>query len=241
MDEDDVCRIFDLNDLTIELHKMLTVYEAHFSPFVSFGNHRPLQPVPGKGYSARTAIPVFYDARPAGTLYAIMFRFQDGTGDESAFKTGQLELPEHLTGLANPKKLLPRAKTGVYVEAVFPFFTAVGNNRYLRHVVSLEELTVDDPANPKKIVKMGELGLRGQEHIHTCIRACIDNPDMSYSLDKRRPEDPLFFLTCGYRNSKRFGDPHSIYCATKLGVQVAGFLAVPERNGLAMLLERNGG
>ncbi len=174
-----------------------------------------------------------------------MFRFRDGTGDESTFKAGQLELPDYLKDTANPKKVLPRAKTSVHVEAFFPFFTAIGKNRYIRHVVSLEELTVDDPENPRKIVKAGNLGLSREEHSLISVRASLDNLDESWSLNKNSPEDLSLFLTCGYQDGKRFGDPHAIYCATKIGAQVVGFLAIPKdrdhaANGLQMFLERDG-
>ncbi|MBW3004224.1 hypothetical protein KY310_00115 [Candidatus Woesearchaeota archaeon] len=227
----------DLIGMSAELKIGLRRYEELFSPYFSFGDFEPLElPPPGKNYTARTKVPVFYDKKPAGNLHALVFQFQDGTGDDKTFKPGDLELPGRFKPMRDPRRILPRSKEGALVEAFFPFFTAM-DGKYFRHVVSLEELTVDNPEDPKTIITDGVLGMLPTQYSRA-LRG--ENPEAGDA------SNPPVFLTCGYKDGQRFGDPHAIYCAVPTsGAQVVGFLAVPEspnsaERGLQFFLEREG-
>jgi len=229
----------NLAGMSAELKDTLNAYARSFSGHISFGDFNPLRLTPKKSYTARTEVPVFCQENPAGTLYALVFQFHDGTGDAGdncTFKLDDLEIPGRFKPMKDPRKIFPRSKKGTHIEAFFPFFTAI-DEKYFRHAVSLEEWTVDDPQNPKTIIKAGNLGLSPTQYVEALANES--------SEDMLRHTLPLF-LTCGYQDGQRFGDPHAIYCAVPTpGAQVVGFLAVPEErdhaaNGLQMFLARDG-
>jgi hypothetical protein len=212
----------DLRGMSEELKKGLEEYADLFSGYFSFERDFPhLRLTPEKPYTARTEIMVHgRNKDQIGTLYALVFKFHDGTGDDSTFKQGDLELPGRFKPMKDPRKVFPRSKQGIRIEAFFPFFTEV-DGKYFRHVVCLEELTVDDPEDPITIVTEGTLGMPSAEYTRTLNGQGPARPQWA------SPHPPLF-LTCGYKDDARFGDPHAIYFSVPTeGVQVAGFLAVP--------------
>lgn len=212
--------IFDLDDMSLVLREMLSRYADLFRPYVSFGDFEPLTETPEKNYTARTEVPVFCDKQPAGTLYAVCFGYRDGTGNDTAFNPGELGIPPAYSGIIPVEKILPRSKEGTGCEAFFPFFTALGNNRYARYVASLDELTVDDPKKPKQLVKAGTLGVSRKEYFSAILNG----------FKRKNPAEPNppVFMTVGYRDGERFGDPHAVFCPFPSGLQVVGFLAVSQ-------------
>lgn len=213
----------DLRGMSEELKKGMEEYAELFSGYFSFErNFPPLRMTPEKPYTARTEIPVHGSNKDSiGTLYALVFQFHDGTGDDKTFKSGDLIIPGRFQAMKDKRKIMPRSKKGTNVEAFFPFFTEL-NGRYFRHAVCLEELTVDNPENPETIVTEGTLGLKAADY----TRALRGENAEEYNAALSRP--PLF-LTCGYKDGQRFGDPHSVHCSVPTaGAQVAGFLAVPD-------------
>ncbi|MBD3303890.1 hypothetical protein GF343_02000 [Candidatus Woesearchaeota archaeon] len=212
--------IFDLSDMSLVLKEMLGKYADLFRPYVSFGDFASLRGTPGKNYTARTEVPVHGRNKDSiGTLYALVFQFQDGTGNDSTFKPGDLELPGRFKSMKDPRTVFPRSKQGIRMEAFFPFFTAL-DGKYHKHAVCLEELTVDNPENPATIIPQGILGLKTTEYSRALRGEKIKGYD---------DINPPLFLTCGYKEGARFGDPHAIYHSIPAeGAQVAGFLAVPD-------------
>jgi len=213
----------DLRGMSAELKTVLEEYAELFSGYFSFErDFASLRLTPEKPYTARTEIPVYNNKKDSmATLYALAFKFHDGTGDDSTFKPGELELPGRFKPMENPGKVFPRSKQGIQVEAFFPFFTALGEE-YHKHAVCLEELTVDDPESPQTIVTAGVLGLSPREYVYTLNRKKPVQP-------RHGSQSPPLFLTCGYQDEQRFGDPHAVYCSVPtVGVQVVGFLAVPD-------------
>jgi hypothetical protein len=179
-----------------------------------FGNVDGFVLTPDKPNTARTVFPVKYAGHDIGDMYVIAFSPGDGTGDESAFKLGSLELPEELVYDKFPAKVLPRKKDGILYEICFPIATVI-DEKAVRFAVSLDELTVDCANDPKTVVKAFELGL-SQEQYHKAIKAGNDL-------------GPKLFLTTGHKNGLRFGDPHAIHYGVKeKGIQIAGFLAIKE-------------
>ena len=225
----------DLQKMSKELVATLANYERLFSPCITFGkDFEPLRITPEKPYFARTEVPAFYDKKPAGTLYAIAFQLQDATGDDSTVKLQELEIPDRFKNLQDPKVILPRSKEGIHVEALFPFFTVREDGEFVRYTTSLEELTVDDPQNPKTIVKAGNLGMQPTKFVEALAGG-------SPEVDDIAPTNLPLFLTCGGSGDQRFGDPHSIYCAVPLGLaQVVGFLATKEAGHASLFLEKYG-
>ncbi|MBW3001555.1 hypothetical protein KY338_00155 [Candidatus Woesearchaeota archaeon] len=228
----------DLGRMSAELKEALVPYAQLFRPYISFGDFEPLRLTPEKNYTARTKVPVFYDQKPAGNLYALVFQFHDGTGDDNTFKPDDLIIPGRFEAMKDKRKIMPRSKENTCLEAFFPFFTAM-DGKYFRHAVSLEELTVDNPEDPETIVTLGTLGLKVEKYSPALRGGTIKGYNDA-------PYNPPLFLTCGHQDNKRFGDPHAIFCSVPTaGAQVAGFLAVPENPnpaeaGLKLFLEREG-
>jgi hypothetical protein len=202
------CKEPDLKVTTEYIDKALKLLASDYYRRLQFLEHEPMKRTPDKPNFARSVVPVRYDDQPIGDMYVIVFMPGDGTGDEKTFKLGQLEIPKEHQYAERPEKVLPRRKDGVFCEGMFPIFSTVGNTRYL-FTVSLEELTVDNVADPKKVIKTWDLGMERSRH---------DTLPSHYNV----------YLTTGHRSDgKRFGDPHAIVNATDK-IQVAGFLAITD-------------
>jgi hypothetical protein len=199
------------------LPKALKEYEKVYAG-LEFQNFNPFIITSNKPNSARTIIPVKYCDKPIGEMYAIAFQYKDGTGDAKTFQLGQLAIPEKLQEFPQ-EKVLPRKKEGISCEGCFPLFSAFKDHTNW-FTISLEEIIVDNPANPKSIKKAGDLGLEPSYY------QAITNIEGSVP--------PEIYFTTGYKDGKRFGDPHAIYnSVNNEAMQVAGFLAVKETiNGL---------
>ena len=96
------------------------------------------------------------------------------------------------------------------------------------YAVSLEQVTVDNPDYPTKLVKGITIGISPEDMI------------------SGRNAKPELQLTCGYRrNGQRFGDPHATFYNPKLAeghphrMQVAAFLSVESAdNPLCKVLDK---
>jgi hypothetical protein len=155
---------------------------------------------PEKPNSARSVTETLFKKEKIGTLYTIAFKPGDGTGDESGYKLTNLNIDDNY-----PKKTLviPRNKTGIYEEG---------------HLTILKYNTENVHSEPKlfagtfdllglkegKVTKIGELG----------------HPS------GKDDANPLATLTCGYKDEKRFGDPHAVYSGVTGAIQVCAFLAI---------------
>jgi hypothetical protein len=192
----------------------------------------------GKAYRGRMAVPVVKADEELGKVHILVFAYGDGTGAESpAYSLKRLSVPQHLLGpeflRRQPQKLVPREKDS-RVEAFFPFFS-FQDSVAIYNAVSLEELTVDDPENPKEIVTFGHLGFKPENF----IRALENGGDYPMKT----------FITTGHvglpgRPLLQFGNPHSIVYSARTKtepLQVVGFLAVEdEKNPLHDILYEHG-
>ncbi len=194
---------------------------------------------PQKTTTARAVTDVLYQGQKVGDLYVILFAPGDGTGKEEERSPYIYQVPPEYYFEDKPERILPRdkLKEKVLLEVCFPLATVEG--RYvLKHLIGLEQITVDNAASPTTLVKGVELGGNAS------FKYWINNQPV-YEDPEREREFPIY-LTCGYRrNGQRFGDPHATFYNPKLAegrpnlMQVAGFLAVEkEDNPLCALLDK---
>ena len=193
---------------------------------VKFSPIEPLSPTPQKGYSARGSAVVNYKGIQQGLLNIVAFCRGDGTGDESKIKESNVQFPDRLSNLTDRKRIIPRAKLEIVLEAFFPLYS-VQNKVVLPHLASLEELTLDLFGPKPYISKLCDLGVSPQRFV-------TENPEHWNEPGKIQ-------LTTGYsRNGQRFGDPHAVFYGWKSEViQVVGFLAIKDANNpLCRILDR---
>ncbi|MBW2973021.1 hypothetical protein KY346_01360 [Candidatus Woesearchaeota archaeon] len=220
----------NLGDISTAVDRVLPAYETLLG--ITFGDHAPLTLQPEKPYTARTDIPVFLDGSKAGALYAIMFTLHDATGN----KNTDLIVPQEIAA----EHVLPRDKTGTHIEALLPILS-VQNNKRIPYLASLDELTVDDVANPQKIIKAWDLGLSQDAYHAAVLDRITPTSPWDHVTEKKIMHEPTIYLTVGYKqDGQRFGDPHSIYCSTPDVAQVVGFLAAAEGSPLRQILEKHG-
>ena len=198
-----------------------------------------------------------------GDLYIILFAPGDGTGKEQRYRLNpyrtnplgradntfveriesmtrmKIKVPQEYQFDDKSERVLPRdkLKEGVLTEAFFPLFSVEGSQHF-PYLVSLEQITVDNNTNPKKLQKGLSIGFNA-----SLFQSAFLDPTTIF-----KPENPSMELTCGYyRNGQRFGDPHATFYNPKLAeghpnlMQVAGFLAVESAdNPLCKVLDKIG-
>ena len=211
--------------MSLLLEDVLNTYSQLGGGRIKFQKFNPFMLTPEKPNSARTIVPVTYNNTNIGDMCVIAFRHGDGTGDSKTYTVDSLTIPEYLICSEHQEKILPRKKEGVFCEGFFPLFTLLSENEYHKFAVSLELLTIDDTLalrtkcdSLRKIVIARYLGLEIREFYKTLRERSEVFPEIQY--------------TCGYKNNKRFGDPHAIHNGGSEYVdgyiQVAGFLAVKD-------------
>ena len=199
-----------------------------------------LQLTPEKPNTARVVLDFMYGMKKAGDLYVLLFAPGDGTGKAGDYSLEQFrKIPSEYRFKSKPDKVLPRnkLKEGVLTEAFFPLFSVEGSQHF-PYLVSLEQITVDNNTNPKKLQKGLSIGFNA-----SLFQSAFLDPTTIF-----KPENPSMELTCGYyRNGQRFGDPHATFYNPKLAeghpnlMQVAGFLAVESAdNPLCKVLDKIG-
>lgn len=160
-----------------------------------------LQLTPEKSNSARSVSDLAFMGEKIGSLYVIVFKPGEGTGDESGYRLSDLQVD---APYPNKTLIIPRNKTGVHHEA---------------HLTIARHTIEDVHAEPeifagtfdligldgKKVVKIGQLGQKLDDQLRL----------------------PVATFTVGYdKNEKRFGDPHAVYSGISDAIQICAFLAI---------------
>lgn len=208
------------------LVRVLKSYEEYIGSDIELRSEGPLILTPEKPNTARTIVTVWQGDDKLAKMYAILFKPGDGTGDASTYKPGQLIVPEYMQFEKNPERILPRKKD-CEKEIFLPLFSVI-NGHVFENIVSLEELTVDDIKNPKKIVEFDFLGDSAEKY-----KNMIDGV---YTIKRA----PFYRLTTGYNEEgARFGDPHAIYHRKELkSMQMVGFISLEKENPLIEIFEK---
>jgi hypothetical protein len=213
----------DLRVLRNPTERALVEYKAFHDQRLDFGNFPDFQLTPEKGYSAKTVIPVTIDGAKVGDLHTLVFLQYDGTGDTSTYQLGELKIPERYKfGRPKLECLLPRAKTGVICEGMFPLFTMLEDGNTNMFASSLEVLS--EGGGDWKGWVMNEFGVGLDEEFYIRV------------IDENWSIKPNVHLTVGQaRYRSRFGDPHSIVSGGPLqdegrSFQVCGFLTIKDPN-----------
>lgn len=217
---------------TEEIEKALRKYEEAVREHLRFGEVHLVQPTLDKGYTGKTAVPVYECDRHIGDLTILLMVAEDGTGAQGAgignraYSLGMLSIPEVYKFYMHPEKVIPRVK-GHQAELVLPLFTANANDVY-PFACSLESLTVDwregEGMATKKpwIARERTFGPETSEFIGSLASGDL-------------PKKPHAYFTVGYTpDRKRFGDPHAIHASRNLPgnlVQVVGFLPLDLNTG----------
>ncbi len=213
-----------LGSLRKPLKDALEGYQEYLGGAVRFEDFPDFALTPEKPNSARAVVPVTYSGRRAGDLYVILFQEGDGTGDAKTYKLNELAVPNELSYLEKPERVIPRAKTGVICEGFFPLFS-MKNSRPIMFAACLDELGVDDVENPQRIEYAWKLGENRLNYF------------LATGCGKKIA--PRVYFTLGQdRGGRRFGDPHAIYYRVQTGgmLQVAGFLAISDKDNPLLAL-----
>lgn len=196
-----------LTSLEAPIHDVLQAYEAVSEGALSFDLERAqkLEVTSDKPNSARSATDVEYLGETAGKLFVIAFEPGDGTGDESGYNLKDLYVD--VRDARNTKRV-PRNKTGIHSEA---HLTVVSHK-------------IDEP-NSDPVFFQGKfdlLGLDGKfiKKIGNLGQAAISTTEIAAL--------PTVTYTVGYRDGRRFGDPHAVFSSREDAVQVAAFLALSD-------------
>jgi hypothetical protein len=178
-----------------------------------------LELTPDKPNTARSVTVMRHDDQVIGEVYTILMAPYDGTGDENVFRLGQnIQVADgsrvHKWYPGDYPAIVPRPKGRAHTELWLPL-TAIdpyaGGSQAL-HAGKLDVLGTDSiKVAPWELTVLGELGLSGQ--------------DFSDALNGFTEVPPRAQLTTGYKDGRRFGDPHAIYNATS-ALQVCGFVAL---------------
>lgn len=187
-----------------------------------------LEPTPNKPYYASSATPVRYMGEVISNLYVIAFAFQDGTGQQGAYRLDQINTGDYP---ADPK-VIPRQKTGIISEAHLTLLSKrldVPGADPVVYSGSLDLLSLESTpwAFEPQLVKIASLG---QADRALFLAGLVTNG---------RDLKPTATLTVGYKQSdnrprnrhnwdhpsKRFGDPHAVFNNLPY-LQVCAFLAI---------------
>ncbi len=183
---------------------------------------------PDKPYFAKTVVPAIYNGREEGKLVVVAFRLDDGTGkNNKKYAIGNVTISDDMVYNEKPDRVVPRPKDGVVAEICFPMFSTDEDLNIVPYAIHLEELTVDSKRN------VVPLGFLGQDEV-TYLDA----------IDFVTDVFPQAQLTVGYLNGRRVGDPHAIHynggTGYARGLQVAGFLAIEDKNSPLIRLISDG-
>lgn len=169
---------------------------------------------PEKPYSARSVSEVSFDGETISNLYVLAFAPLDGTGDDTSFKLGEVNMGFYEGEI----KFLPRSKQTVEAETHLTLASADKNNPTGDPILFAGNLRVIGfMGNKRKLSRTAYLG----QYTELFLGA----------MDKVYPAPPEATYTVGYSEKgmtpdQRFGDPHAIYNPWKHVIQVCGFLAI---------------
>jgi len=212
-------KTFQIEILQKAIDETLKPYKRLLAPNgirdIMFGQYEPPRLTYDKAYTARADIPVYYCDTNIGNMAIIVFQPGDGTGDKSRYHLEDLVIPEEYRFQEKGERVLPRDKKNIYVEIAFPLCT-IRNSKIFPYLMSLEQLTIDNPQRPRTIKKAWYLGMQIQEYLNI-IYANIRGT-------------PFIQLTTWKEDGKQHGDPHAIYCQrvreSEYGLQVVGFFTI---------------
>jgi len=198
--------------------------KAYAAMGLTFGDFPDFAAVPEKGYTARSSAPVLISGYDAGKIHLLAFQEGDGTGDTGTFGIGAIAIPMSFQHSEKPERVIPRLKTDVVCEGLFPV-CSIRDDLIAPFAVSLEELTVNDRSDA--IVHAWTLGLK--------------EDTLGLALDTSINVPPRVYMTTGTSaDGRRFGDPHAVYCATGIGgIQIVGFLAIKDQNSPLLRLAQS--
>ncbi len=205
-----------------EAQPALNRYSGFLNNLVEFSNFSGFSLAPDKGYTAKaTAIAKSpYSKEPLNTTL-VAFASGDATGNADSFNLQDVIIPYWFG--EKDKKLLPRKKEDIHLEAILPLFS-VYDEKVFDNVIFLEMLGKVNSNPLPRIMPISTLG--------------INNPDkyngILYGVEHFRPQNKIQ-LTAGYDHEhKRFGDPHTIYYPPGIisqdALQVVAFLSVKDKN-----------
>ncbi len=168
-----------------------------------------LELTPDKPNSARSATPITFNGQPAGMLYVIGFKPEDGSGDEKTFSLKDLSVDSPYPTAA---KVVPRSKSGVHSEGL----------------LTIVSQKIESPNTEPELFN-GTFDLLGLDG--TLIRKIGELGHQS-SIDLAEAT-PLSTYTVGHRvdsdgTLERFGDPHAVFSSLPDEVQFCAFLAVSD-------------
>ena len=199
-----------------------------------FEDFPDFQLTPDKTNTARTVVPVTYDEKEAGDLYAIVFTSGDGTGSSSEkYNLGNVNIPSEFRYDEKQDRVIPRSKAGVIAEMFFPFFSISTDAQefFVPFATCLEELTLDKANN---IIQLCHLGQDPETYLGAMNSPLSLAPQAQLTVgnyQRKEDEDP-----------KRIGDPHAVHYGGGKNydrlAQVGGFLAIKDKyNPLMRLIE----
>jgi len=156
---------------------------------------------PEKPNSARSETVATLKGENIGSLFVIAFKQGDGTGSDKDYRIGNIRVA---SPYPSANLVIPRRKTGVYEEVHLTIASHEVNNSHAEP--ELFKGTFDLLGIKKSMIqKIGELGQEFDAHVL----------------------EPIATYTVGFKNLRRFGDPHAVY-SSKPELQVCAFLAISE-------------
>ncbi|MDD2823224.1 MAG: hypothetical protein PHQ59_04040 [Candidatus Daviesbacteria bacterium] len=160
-----------------------------------------LNATPEKPNSARSETPATLRGENIGRLFVIAFKYGDGTGNNGDYQFGKIHVA---SAYPRANLVIPRRKTGVYEEVHLAIASHEVNSPHAEP--ELFKGTFDLLGMKKSMIqKIGELG------------QILDTDVL----------EPVATYTVGFRNLRRFGDPHAVF-SSKPELQVCAFLAISE-------------
>jgi len=224
----------DMDNIGIVLRDSFNYEYASFLARASLGydsTKLELKPTNDKPYTARADIPIHQLTTGGslgtrcGTLYAILFGPNDGTGNESTYKLGDVNPVPRLRFEENPERVIPRSKEGTLFEVFFPILSIKSEIPY-SGLVSLGQVEMGEDGLVHIERTLGVSGNEFSTRMNRSDTGVFSNTEWS----GRRPH-----LTTGYDlGGRRFGDPHAVVRVDDHQdvMQVGGFLSVTEKGYL---------
>jgi len=194
-------------------------YRAFLGEDIVLIDYFPLTPIPGKGYSARTAATLANPTVDANSIYnmnIVAFAPGDGTGMGN-YRFGSFIFHSSFPLFGERERLsafTPRKKEGILMEAAFPLFSICNGQVY---------------ANAVYLYQVGLLRDGRTLDVQSTLGG-TSSQTFNFALNGEARLEPSIQLTTGYKKGSKFGDPHAIYYPSKDtnirndAFQVVGFL-----------------
>lgn len=219
---------FGVNNHQLNLREMSLVAETELIAAVAelgidarVSDFKPVERIPGKGYSGRGEARVSIFGKPlgSGVVYVVLFKPEDGTGSHQDFDLSPI--PYKFT----PRKKIDYAELFLSLGTGYDDFFLQGNNH-------LRELTLDE--NRAKLVDLNDLTL--------------DEREWGEALRNRRVVEAQRFIFI-HHEGRNYGNPHAVIFSnpkvknftqdgSKPFFQLGAFLSFPERTKDLERIER---